>query len=69
MGILLSGMGVDGAQELKGLKDLGAITFAQDRESSVIWGMPGEAVRLSAATKVLPPGSIGKALSACVRKG
>ncbi len=69
VGILLSGMGVDGAQELKGLKDLGAITFAQDRESSVIWGMPGEAVRLSAATKVLPPGSIGKALSACVRKG
>lgn len=67
-GILLSGMGTDGAQELKEMKDLGALTFAQDKDSSVIWGMPGEAVRLSAAWKVLPPKAIGRALCLCTRK-
>lgn len=68
-GILLSGMGTDGAQELKDMKDNGSLTFAQDRETSVIWGMPGEAVRISAACKVLPPKAIGKALYLCARKG
>ncbi|EFC90788.1 response regulator receiver modulated CheB methylesterase [Dethiosulfovibrio peptidovorans DSM 11002] len=68
-GVILSGMGMDGARELRDLKDDGAITFAQDRESSVIWGMPGEAVRLSAADNVLSPEEIGKALSLCARKG
>ncbi len=68
-GVLLSGMGTDGAQELKEIKDIGAPTFAQDKESSVIWGMPGEAVRLSAAWRVLPPKAIGRALDLCARKG
>lgn len=67
-GVLLSGMGTDGAKELKDMRDLGAITFAQDRESSVIWGMPGEAVRLSAACRVLSPKAIGRALCLCTRK-
>ncbi len=68
-GVLLSGMGTDGAQELKEMRDLGALTFAQDKESSVIWGMPGEAVRLSAACRILPPKAIGRALGLCARKG
>ncbi len=53
--VLLTGMGRDGAQELKELKTLGAITIAQDAESSVVHGMPGEAIRLGAAHYVLPP--------------
>ncbi|WP_099190845.1 chemotaxis-specific protein-glutamate methyltransferase CheB [Tepidibacter mesophilus] len=58
MAILLTGMGKDGAQELKLLKDKGAITVAQDKKTSVIYGMPGEAVKLNAATYVLPPEKI-----------
>jgi two-component system, chemotaxis family, protein-glutamate methylesterase/glutaminase len=61
---LLTGMGRDGAAELKLMRDTGAITFAQDKESSVIYGMPGEAVRLDAATYVLAPDKIASALVA-----
>lgn len=55
IGILLTGMGRDGAEELRLMKERGAVTIAQDRESSVVYGMPGEAVRLDAAGHVLPP--------------
>ncbi len=48
-------MGKDGAAELKLMRDAGAVTIAQDRESSVVHGMPGEAIALGAATHVLPP--------------
>ena len=48
-------MGTDGAEEMKRLRDLGAATFAQNRETSVVWGMPGEAVRLEAAEYVDAP--------------
>lgn len=53
IGILLSGMGRDGVEELKLLKEKGAVTVAQDKESSVVYGMPGEAVKINAATHVL----------------
>ena len=56
--ILLTGMGRDGADELKRLKDNGVTTIVQDEESSVIYGMPGEAVKLGAATYVLSPEKI-----------
>jgi two-component system chemotaxis response regulator CheB len=55
MGILLTGMGKDGANELKLMRDQGAVTIAQDEESSVIYGMPGEAKRIGAAKFILPP--------------
>ena len=53
IGIILTGMGVDGAKGLLHLKKKGAFTIAQDEESSVVWGMPGAAVKLNAAEKVL----------------
>jgi two-component system chemotaxis response regulator CheB len=59
---LLTGMGRDGAEELRQLKEKGAITFAQDKGTSVVHGMPGEAVRLSAATLILPLDKIATAL-------
>lgn len=61
-GVLLTGMGKDGAAELKLMRDAGAVTIAQDRESSVVHGMPGEAVRLDAATHILPADKIAAAL-------
>lgn len=62
IGILLSGMGRDGAAELKILRDLGAVTIAQDQESSVVHGMPGEAIRLGGASYILPPSDIAATL-------
>lgn len=53
VGVLLTGMGRDGAEELKTMNKKGAITIAQDEESSVIFGMPGEAVRIGAARYIL----------------
>ena len=61
-GVLLSGMGRDGAEELKLMKEQGALTIVQDRESSVVYGMPGAAVELDAATYVFSPEMIAKVL-------
>ncbi|MDP4127023.1 MAG: chemotaxis-specific protein-glutamate methyltransferase CheB [Bacillota bacterium] len=61
-GILLTGMGVDGAAELKLIRDAGGITFAQDHDSSIIHGMPGEAIRLDGADYVMPPRDIASVL-------
>ena len=67
LGVLLTGMGADGAEELRMLREKGGVTFAQDRESSVVWGMPGEAVRRGGAVYVLPPRSIASTLVELVR--
>lgn len=53
--VLLSGMGRDGAKELKNLKEIGAFTLVQDSETALVYGMPGEALRLQASCIVLPP--------------
>ena len=54
IGVILTGMGKDGAQGLKDMLDSGAHTIAQDEASSVVWGMPGSAVDLGAAKEVMP---------------
>jgi two-component system chemotaxis response regulator CheB len=62
LGVLLTGMGRDGAAELKLMKDAGATTIAQDRESSVVHGMPGAAIAMGGASRVLPAGAISQAI-------
>jgi two-component system chemotaxis response regulator CheB len=59
IGILLTGMGVDGAKGLLAMRNAGALTIAQDMESSVIYGMPREAARIRAAQLILPLEMIG----------
>lgn len=58
LAVLLSGMGADGAAELKQLKDLGAVTIAQSLESSAVHGMPGVAIALGGATHILDPDGV-----------
>jgi len=61
-GILLTGMGDDGARGLKEMRDLGAYTVAQDESTSIVYGMPKEAVNLGAADDVLPLQEIAGAI-------
>ncbi|MDR3404913.1 MAG: chemotaxis-specific protein-glutamate methyltransferase CheB [Chthoniobacter sp.] len=68
LGVLLTGMGKDGAAELKLLKDRGAVTIAQDRESSIVHGMPGEAILLGGATHVLAADKIAETLVMLVNR-
>ncbi len=55
-------MGKDGAAELKLMRDSGATTIAQDRASSIVHGMPGEAIALGGVDQVLPADRIASAL-------
>ncbi len=54
VGVILTGMGADGARGLLEMRNAGAPTIAQDEATSVVWGMPGEAVKVGAAQFVLP---------------
>jgi two-component system chemotaxis response regulator CheB len=54
IGVILTGMGDDGARGLKEMLEAGSSTIAQDEASSVVWGMPGAAVKLGSAQSVLP---------------
>ncbi|MDR3416704.1 MAG: chemotaxis response regulator protein-glutamate methylesterase [Nevskia sp.] len=62
VGALLTGMGEDGARGLLAMQQAGASTLAQDEASSVVWGMPGAAVRLGAAQQVVPLVMVANAL-------
>lgn len=67
-GVILSGMGKDGAIELKGLKARGGICIAQDKQSAMVFGMPGEAIRIDAVQYVLPPEGIVQLLPTLIKK-
>lgn len=66
VGIIMTGMGADGAAGMKEMKDAGADTFAQDEDSCVVFGMPKEAIKLGAADHILPLTQLAPAaLRAC----
>jgi two-component system chemotaxis response regulator CheB len=60
---VLTGMGEDGAQGAKKLSDLGHKVIVQDKDSSVVWGMPGAVKKLLPSTKVSPLNDIGRIIS------
>jgi len=60
LGVVLSGMGRDGCEGAKHLADAGARVLVQDRESSVVWGMPGAVANAGRASAVLRPDEIGR---------
>lgn len=62
VGTLLTGMGMDGAKGLLAMKQLGAYTMAQDEATSVVFGMPREAIKMGAANKVVPLQNVSQAI-------
>jgi two-component system, chemotaxis family, protein-glutamate methylesterase/glutaminase len=65
---LLTGMGRDGAAGLLALRHAGALTIAQDEASSVVFGMPREAIQMGAASRVLSLDQVAPALTAVARQ-
>ncbi|NKB23216.1 MAG: response regulator [Kiritimatiellae bacterium] len=68
IGVLLTGMGKDGAQGMLRMREAGAYTIAQDDPSSVVYGMPGEAAKIGASCSILPLKRIADAIFAEVKK-
>lgn len=62
VGVMLTGMGDDGAMAMRKMKDNGSYNIVQDEESSVVWGMPGKAWEYGAASIVLPLDKIAQEL-------
>jgi two-component system chemotaxis response regulator CheB len=62
IGVILTGMGSDGADGMLKMKQNGANTIAQDEETCVVFGMPNEAIKLGAVDKVLPLSKIPEAV-------
>ena len=69
IGVILTGMGNDGAQGILKMKNNGSYTIAQDKQSCVVFGMPQEAIKLGAAQKIVSLEDIPKTmLQACLHK-
>jgi chemotaxis response regulator CheB len=65
-GVLLTGMGRDGAAGLLAMRQSGALTIAQDAATSVVYGMPKAAADLDAATEILPLSAIARRICDCI---
>jgi two-component system chemotaxis response regulator CheB len=63
LGVVLSGMGRDGAEGARALREAGGAVLAQDEASSVVWGMPGAVAAAGLADALLPPAAIGRLLA------
>ncbi|MDH5570266.1 MAG: chemotaxis response regulator protein-glutamate methylesterase [Gammaproteobacteria bacterium] len=68
MGIMLTGMGADGAKGMLEMKQQGAITVVQDEKTSVVWGMPGAAVKLGAVDEIVPLNKVAEKIMDYCRK-
>jgi two-component system, chemotaxis family, protein-glutamate methylesterase/glutaminase len=68
VGVLMTGMGVDGARGMVAMREAGAHTIAQDEATSVVFGMPREAIRMEGADKVLPLSQIAQQALRAIRR-
>ena len=68
VGVVLTGMGSDGARALRRMRDAGARCFAQDQESSVVFGMPSEAFRQGGAERLVPLHEIGRVVMEALKR-
>ncbi len=68
VGVILTGMGADGAAGLLAMRESGAVTLAQDQATCVVYGMPREAVKLGAAQKILPLPDIARGIADAVQE-
>lgn len=68
VGVIMTGMGDDGARGLLEMKQAGARTFAQDEATSIVFGMPKEAIARGAADRVIPLGSIAREVLAATSR-
>jgi two-component system chemotaxis response regulator CheB len=62
VGVILTGMGADGAEGLKLMRNSGAFTLGQDEKSCVVFGMPRKAYENGAVSKLMPPEAIARAV-------
>lgn len=68
IGVIMTGMGKDGSQGLLEMRNNNAQTIAQDEASSVVWGMPGEAIKAGAAEHIVPLSKISQQIMQCCSK-
>lgn len=68
VGVIMTGMGDDGARGLLEMKQAGAVTFAQDEATSIVFGMPKEAIARGAADRVIPLGQIARQMLAAANR-
>ena len=62
VGIILTGMGDDGARGMLEMKEAGAMTIAQDEATCIVFGMPKEAIKMNGVNKILPLQSVASAI-------
>jgi len=67
VGVVLTGMGDDGARGLMEMKEVGSPTLVQDEKTSVVWGMPGEAFKIGAAEIALPLDKIASKIISLIK--
>jgi two-component system chemotaxis response regulator CheB len=66
VGVILTGMGDDGAKGMREMKDAGAFTIAQDEASCIVFGMPNEAIKLGGVKEIMSLERIaGRVVSIC----
>lgn len=68
LGVLLTGMGEDGASGMQQMKEAGAKTFCQDEATSIVFGMPKAAIALEAVDRILPLSKLGPAITDTIGK-
>jgi two-component system chemotaxis response regulator CheB len=69
VGVMLTGMGADGAKGMLAMKESGAPTLAQDEATCVVYGMPKEAVKLGAVEEIVPLPKIPRAIISMLERG